>query len=444
MRRPSPSMLVALVALFVALTSSATAAVIITGKNVKDGSLTGKDLKKRSITADRLAANVLAGSARPGAAGPQGAVGATGSAGANGADGAAGAQGATGSQGATGLQGATGATGVKGDKGDPSYRRTIVVSPCTTQAGSGDALLAVVGAGTASECAPSGTIPATGANAPSATNPWLIKLEPGTYALGTTRLVLPDHVDLEGSGAQTSQIVATDGGLDVAGTSDVRQLGITGVGSTAPGVVHLLQTARATIDRSAITATLTTTGTSLTVVALNIDHSLSATVRDSILSTTAVNSQTTTIQSVGASPLITGSTATTTSSTNGSARAMRFSVGAPVVTGSIVSATNGNSAFPIVAGTSAPDTGATSVTVRDSTLAAGTGTALSANGAGATGTQTISAYDVRADGNATNNGVINLAGGIVGGVANASGGGVLRCVSSFRSDFTTALDADCS
>src|ERR1700712_1465948 len=102
MRRPSPSMLVALVALFVALTSSATAAVLITGKNVKDGSLTGKDLKKRSITADRLAANVLAtpqGSVRPGATGPQGVAGPHGAAGANGTAGANGIDGAPGAPG---------------------------------------------------------------------------------------------------------------------------------------------------------------------------------------------------------------------------------------------------------------------------------------------------------------------------------------------------------
>jgi hypothetical protein len=41
-RRPSPSMLVALLALFVALGGTSYAALTITGKNVRNGSLTGK------------------------------------------------------------------------------------------------------------------------------------------------------------------------------------------------------------------------------------------------------------------------------------------------------------------------------------------------------------------------------------------------------------------
>src|SRR3954454_23371141 len=36
-------------AVFIALAGSATAAVLITGKNVKDGTLTGKDIKNSSV-----------------------------------------------------------------------------------------------------------------------------------------------------------------------------------------------------------------------------------------------------------------------------------------------------------------------------------------------------------------------------------------------------------
>jgi hypothetical protein len=52
-------------------------------------------------------------------------------------------------------------------------------------------------------------------------------------------------------------------------------------------------------------------------------------------------------------------------------------------------------------------------------------------------------YGVRADGNiafsATGGGVINT----VGGVATATGGGALHCVTSFNSDFVTVLNASC-
>lgn len=46
---PSPALAVACIALFVALGGSAYAAVVISGKNVKNYSLTGKDLKKDGI-----------------------------------------------------------------------------------------------------------------------------------------------------------------------------------------------------------------------------------------------------------------------------------------------------------------------------------------------------------------------------------------------------------
>jgi hypothetical protein len=46
---PSPALVIACIALFVALGGSAYAAVVITGKNVKNYSLTGKDVKKDGI-----------------------------------------------------------------------------------------------------------------------------------------------------------------------------------------------------------------------------------------------------------------------------------------------------------------------------------------------------------------------------------------------------------
>jgi hypothetical protein len=49
-RRPSPAMVVALMALFVALGGSSYAALRVTGKNVKNSSLTGADVKNNSLT----------------------------------------------------------------------------------------------------------------------------------------------------------------------------------------------------------------------------------------------------------------------------------------------------------------------------------------------------------------------------------------------------------
>lgn len=101
MPKPSPAMVVAVVALVSSLTGGAVAATVITGKNVKNSSLTGADLKDRSITgkdlkkgsvgADRLTAAARA--ALKGATGPSGPPGVTGTAGPIGPQGPAGTPG---------------------------------------------------------------------------------------------------------------------------------------------------------------------------------------------------------------------------------------------------------------------------------------------------------------------------------------------------------------
>ena len=108
-------------ALFVALGGNALAAdavasvaKLVTGAQVKDGSLTGRDIHDGSLTARDFAAGAL-GAGKDGAPGPQGPQGATG------ASGPAGPKGDTGASGPGGPKGDTGAggpAGPKGDKGD--------------------------------------------------------------------------------------------------------------------------------------------------------------------------------------------------------------------------------------------------------------------------------------------------------------------------------------
>jgi hypothetical protein len=85
--------------LFVVLGGSATAAVLLTGKNIKNGSLTGADLKDNSVAGidikdggllakDFKPGQLVAGA--PGPQGPKGEAGAAGTAGAKGDTGAAG------------------------------------------------------------------------------------------------------------------------------------------------------------------------------------------------------------------------------------------------------------------------------------------------------------------------------------------------------------------
>jgi len=52
-------MAVAILAIVIALSSSATAALMITGKQIKDHSVTGKDIKKKTITSKHLKKNAV-------------------------------------------------------------------------------------------------------------------------------------------------------------------------------------------------------------------------------------------------------------------------------------------------------------------------------------------------------------------------------------------------
>lgn len=108
--RPT-SMLVALFAVVLACAGTATAAKLLTGKDIKNSSLTGADVKNSSLTGKDIKNGSLGAAelspaaitALKGAAGPSGATGATG---------------AKGDKGDTGDKGDKGDTGAKGDKGD--------------------------------------------------------------------------------------------------------------------------------------------------------------------------------------------------------------------------------------------------------------------------------------------------------------------------------------
>jgi hypothetical protein len=96
--RPTPALVVAVAALFVALGGTGYAAVSVTGRNVRDGSLTGRDIRNGSVTSGDIKDGTLRGSdfhsgvlstGSRGPAGPTGAKGATGPAGPAGAAGSA-------------------------------------------------------------------------------------------------------------------------------------------------------------------------------------------------------------------------------------------------------------------------------------------------------------------------------------------------------------------
>ena len=117
-RRPSGAMVVAIVALVMSMAGTATAAkfLITSSSQIKDGAVSGRDVRDRSLSASDLSPSALKAIAGQGSprAGGDGAAGAKGDRGAAGPAGPAGAQGPKGERGA---QGTAGPQGAKGDRG---------------------------------------------------------------------------------------------------------------------------------------------------------------------------------------------------------------------------------------------------------------------------------------------------------------------------------------
>ena len=106
---------VAYLALFAALGGSAYAAVTVTGKNIKDGTITGRDVKNRSLDSKKLSTTAVSSlTGQRGPAGPQGEKGEGGPAGPTGATGSKGETGSAGAQGAPGPAGPAGPSGISG------------------------------------------------------------------------------------------------------------------------------------------------------------------------------------------------------------------------------------------------------------------------------------------------------------------------------------------
>jgi hypothetical protein len=107
---------------FIATAGTATAAKVITGRDIRNGSISEKDLSV--ALRQKLSVQVIEGprgdagaTGETGAGGPTGSAGAKGDAGAAGAAGPTGLTGETGGAGAAGLAGATGLTGPVGPAG---------------------------------------------------------------------------------------------------------------------------------------------------------------------------------------------------------------------------------------------------------------------------------------------------------------------------------------
>ena len=145
-----------------------------------------------------------------GATGPRGEPGAKGDSGSAGAPGADGASGPQGLQGLQGLQGDPGIPGATGPSGPAGLNLDTFATTVIVHAGE-DPIAALNGISDASP-----------------TKPYVLKLEPGISALGTSTLSSRANVDIEGSGEQVTVVSGanTTGGVITLG-HDVELRGLT-------------------------------------------------------------------------------------------------------------------------------------------------------------------------------------------------------------------------
>jgi hypothetical protein len=119
--------------------------------------------------------------------------------------------------------------GLTSDRLQRAYKRTLVVSTRATPATGGNALRAAV----------------AGISGASASNRFLIKIEPGNYDVGSAPLQMKSFVDIEGSGIGTTTITRSggadwfDGTVAGATNSELRLLTVenTGGGTQAVAIV---------------------------------------------------------------------------------------------------------------------------------------------------------------------------------------------------------------
>jgi hypothetical protein len=133
------------------------------------------------------------------------------------------------------------------------YKRTLVVSPIGTAVENADALLAAL----------------NGITDASATNPYLLKIEPGIYDVGTSPVQMKQFVDIEGSGETATRITGSGSSSSLTGTlkgannAELRFLTVENTGGdayatairnglTSPRITHV--TARASGTTGSVTA----------------------------------------------------------------------------------------------------------------------------------------------------------------------------------------------
>ncbi|HEX2913436.1 MAG TPA: right-handed parallel beta-helix repeat-containing protein [Chloroflexia bacterium] len=283
-----------------------------------------------------------------------------------------------------------------------SLSHTIIVSPDGTPTENGTALL---------------TAMTTISNSnPSASNPWLLKLEPGSYDLGSQSLTLKSYVDLEGSGEDTTTISSTVASgafpptaatLMAASNSEIRNLKVTNTSNAA--VLLPAQAINVKLTHLTTSATNSGSGDTFGLVAIN---GSTFTVKDSTLSGSAGSPDNIGMLSYGG----TGTVQNSTMTGNGGS----ISIGLYILNSGVV-------------------------TVQNSTMTASNAT--NAYGATNGGTLTVQNSFLTSSGSVSSYGLAGagtsrISGSELAGSTGTLNGNNATCVASYNASFTT-LGSNC-
>lgn len=343
-----------------------------------------------------------------------------------------------------------------------SMIRTVVVSPDGTPTQNGTALLSAMN---------------TISNAsPSAANPWLLKLEPGIYDMGSNALALKPYVDLEGSGEGTTLISSTvassnfppaQGTLVMASNTEARFVKITNSGTSTYSTAILVGSSVSNAKVTHVTTTVAGSGWSYGLV--NDGGKLS--VQDSTLSATG-STDSAGIHNNGSTASLTVENSTLSSSGGSYSHGLLNVSGTVIIQNSSLSSTSS-------AGTYGLYTSSGTITVQNSNLSSvnnnGTadgiyteansvvtiqGSALSGAGFNGNGfyntnsNSTIQFSTLNGTGvaglNLSGYGVVNFSGTVGIGASQLSGSngsalayGTIKCVASYNASYA-ALSATCN
>jgi hypothetical protein len=180
-------------------------------KQLRNGAVTNAKVRPGSLLATALAPAALT-SLR----GQAGAKGDTGASGPQGVPGGAGPIGPVGPAGPAGPAGATGPVGPAGAAGaDFHYAHVVVVKAVGNFIQNGTTLIAAL----------------AGITGASGAYPYLLKIEPGQYDLGTSSLTGKPYVDIEGSGRSVTTIVASGTTVTAAPGTAIRHLTLVASGA---------------------------------------------------------------------------------------------------------------------------------------------------------------------------------------------------------------------